>query len=102
MLCQRRSSLIKHHLTYFKHIFNLFKPYLSKDFIIKERKFTDKRTNAKYSSVQLASLSLPFFNYYKNLFYNEDNLKIVPLNIKKTFNSFRPSLLDNGQWKSSK
>ena len=77
-----QSSLRKHHLNYFNHILELFKPYLSKDFKLKERSFTDNRTNINYSSVQFATLSLPCFNYYKDIFYNSDNLKIVPSNIE--------------------
>lgn len=80
-LIYAQSSLRKNHLNYFTHIFALFNPYISKDFIMKERNFTDNRTKAKYSSVQFATLSLPCFNYYKDLFYNSKNLKIVPLNI---------------------
>ena len=77
-----QSSLRKHHLNYFNHILELFKPYLSKDFKLKERSFTDNRTNINYSSVQFATLSLPCFNYYKDIFYNSENLKIVPSNIE--------------------
>jgi hypothetical protein len=33
-------------------------------------------------SVQFATLSLPCFNYYRDLFYNSENLKIVPSIIK--------------------
>ena len=62
---------------------DLFKPYLSKDFILKEKTFNDKRTNKKYSSVSFATLSLPCFNYYRSIFYNSNNLKIVPLDIEK-------------------
>jgi hypothetical protein len=106
-----QSSLRKHHLNYFNHVLELFKPYLSKDFIVKEKHFTDKRTNANYSSVQFATLTLPCFNYYRDLFYNSENLKIVPSNIKNlyivrypglispgdlTMNSHRISLLGNG------
>ena len=76
-----QSSLRLHHLNYFNHVFELFKPYLSKDFNPKKRSFTDKRSNKIYSSVQFATLSLPCFNYYKELFYNE-NKKIVPSNIQ--------------------
>ena len=76
-----QSSLRLHHLNYFNHVFELFKPYLSKDFNPKKISFTDKRSNKKYSSVQFATLSLPCFNYYKELFYNE-NKKIVPSNIQ--------------------
>ena len=77
-----QSSLRLHHLNYFNHVFELFKPYLSKDFNPKKRSFTDKRSNKKYSSVQFATLSLPCFNYYKDLFYNSNYLKIVPSNIQ--------------------
>lgn len=45
----------------------------------------NNKSNINYSSVQFATLSLPCFNYYKNLFYNSDNLKIVPSNIKNLF-----------------
>lgn len=76
------SSLRIHHLNYFNHILELFKPYLSKDFILKDQKFTDKRTNKVYSSVSFATLSLPCFNHYRSMFYNSDNLKIVPINIE--------------------
>ena len=77
-----QSSLRLHHLNYFNHVFELFKPYLSKDFNPTKRSFTDKRSNKKYSSVQFATLSLPCFNYYKDLFYNSNYLKIVPSNIQ--------------------
>jgi hypothetical protein len=77
-----QSSLRLHHLNYFNHILELFNPYLSKDFKPKKKSFSDKRTNKEYSSVQFATLSLPCFNYYKSLFYNSNNIKIVPSNIQ--------------------
>lgn len=80
--CYGQSSLRKHHFNYFKHIFKLFKPYLSKGFQFKEASFTDKRTQIKYSSVNFATLSLPCFNFYKNLFYDANNIKIVPIGIE--------------------
>ena len=64
-----QSSLRLQHLNYFNHILELFKPYLSKNFNLKNRKFTDKRTNKIYSSVSFATLSLPCFNPYRYLFY---------------------------------
>ena len=78
-----QSSLRLQHLNYFNHILELFRPYLSKNFNLKNRNFTDKRSNKIYSSVSFATLSLPCFNDYKNLFYNSDNLKIVPSNISQ-------------------
>jgi hypothetical protein len=59
----------------------LFKPYTSKEFKPKNRVFTDKRSNNVYQSISLATLSLPCFTSYKELFYSR-NKKIVPLNIK--------------------
>jgi LAGLIDADG DNA endonuclease family len=79
----RQSSLRKHHFNYFNHIYELFNPYLSKDFKVKEKSFKDKRTNIIYNSINFATLSLPCFNVYKDLFYNSENIKIVPLNIHK-------------------
>ena len=76
-----QSSLRKHHLNYFNHIFDLFKPFISKNFKLKSRIFLDKRTNNTYSSVLFATLTLPCFNIYRELFYNSENKKIVPLNI---------------------
>ena len=70
------------HLNYFYHVLELFKPYLSKDFKIKPKSYIDKRTNVSYNSVNFTTLSLPCFNYYKDLFYKSDNTKIVPLNIE--------------------
>ena len=82
--CYGQSSLRKHHFNYFKYIFELFKPYLSKDYQFKEASFTDKRTHIKYSSVNFATLSLPCFNYYRSIFYDSNNKpsKIVPSYIK--------------------
>jgi len=78
-----QSSLRIQHFNYFYHVLELFKPYLSKDFKLKTKTFIDKRTNISYSSVNFATLSLPCFNYYKDLFYNSDGLKIVPSNINE-------------------
>ena len=81
-----QSSVRVQHINYFKHVLELFKPYLSKDFKLKTRSFVDKRANNSYGSVNFATLSLPCFNYYKNLFYNSDGAssskKIVPSNIQ--------------------
>ena len=44
-----QSSLRLQHLNYFNHILELFKPYLSKNFKLNNRNFTDKRTNKIYS-----------------------------------------------------
>ena len=77
-----QSSLRIHHLNYFKHVLNLFKPYLSETFKLKEKTFKDNRTNNTYKSVNFSTLSLPCFNQYKSLFY-KNNKKIVPINIQE-------------------
>lgn len=77
-----QSSLRSHHLNYFKYVLNLFKPYLSETFKLKEKTFKDNRTNNTYKSVNFATLSLPCFNQYKTLFY-QNNKKIVPINIQE-------------------
>ena len=63
------SSLREHHLNYFYHIFDLFKPFINKGYNLKSRSFVDNRTNIKYSSISFNSLTLPCFNYYRDLFY---------------------------------
>ena len=78
-----QSSLREHHLNYFYHIFDLIKPFVSKEFKPKSRSFVDKRTKNTYSSIYFATLTLPCFTYYRNLFYNVHNKKIVPLNINQ-------------------
>lgn len=76
-----QSSLRVHHLNYFNHVLELFNDYISKDFILKDKAFKNKITNKEYRSVQFATLSLPCFNHYRNIFYSKENLKIVPLDI---------------------
>jgi hypothetical protein len=91
-----QSSLRENHLNYFNHIFDLFKPFIScpceassrgsKEYKIKSRSFLDKRTNKTYSSVLFATLTLPCFTFYRELFYNSQGRgakKIVPLNINQ-------------------
>ena len=89
-----QSSLRENHLNYFNHIFDLFKPFISKEYKIKSRYFLDKRTNKTYSSVIFATLTLPCFTFYRELFYNSpgrsgdcpligQDKKIVPLNINQ-------------------
>jgi hypothetical protein len=78
-----QSSLRENHLNYFNHVFSMFNPYMSKDFEPKSRSFTDKRNNKTYSSISFATLTLPCFSKYRDLFYNSQNKKIVPLNIEE-------------------
>jgi len=78
-----QSSLRENHLNYFNHIFDLFKPFISKEYKVKSRFFIDKRYNKTYYSILFATLTLPCFNKYRELFYNIEGKKIVPLNINQ-------------------
>lgn len=83
-----QSSLRQHHYDYFIHVLNLFKIFISTDFKLKKKSWIDKRNNMSYSSVNFATLTLPCFTFYKNLFYKLDEktnkyVKIVPLKIKE-------------------
>jgi LAGLIDADG DNA endonuclease family len=76
-----QSSIIHNHYNYFMLILKLFKPYISKNFKLRSIFFKDKRSHHIYSSISVATLTLPCFTYFNELFYNSDNRKIVPLNI---------------------
>ena len=67
------SSLREHHLNYFYHIFDLFKPFVLKEFLPKSRTFINKKTNITYKSISFATLILPCFNYYRYFFYKNSN-----------------------------
>jgi LAGLIDADG DNA endonuclease family len=82
-----QSSLREHHLNYFYHIFDLFRLFISKEFKPKSRSFVDKVTKNTYSSINFATLTLPCFTHYRNLFYNVENKKIVPLEINQLLTS---------------
>jgi len=49
--------------------------------------YFDKRVNKLkvYTSLKLQTLSLPCFNTYRDLFYNEFGIKFVPINISDHF-----------------
>jgi len=78
-----QSNLRKHHFNYFNHIFEIFKFYISKDFKVKSKSFVEKRSNKTYNFVNFTTLTLPCFTYYRDLFYNSNNKKVVPSNINE-------------------
>ena len=65
---------------------------------MKSRSFLNKRSNKVYSSVSFATLTLPCFTFYKELFYNSNNKKIVPFNIKNllTLRGLAYWIMDDG------
>lgn len=68
----------KNHLPYFNHVLELFKKYMTDDY----KPYTNeiKKGDTKYESILFATMSLPAFNHYYDLFYINKK-KIVPYNI---------------------
>ena len=65
---------------YIDHLFDIFKEYCGSKPLVMSK--FDKRANKQktYSAIKFQTLSLPCFNRYRDLFY-QNNLKIVPLNL---------------------
>jgi len=85
------------HKEYFYYIYNLFKPLCVNNHIPYLNNSKDKRTNEKYSAITFATMSLPCFNIYRELFYTL-NTKIVPEAIYKllTAKSLAFWIMDDG------
>ena len=82
---------------YFYYIYNIFKPLCVNNHIPYLNNSKDKRTNEKYSAITFATMSLPCFNIYRELFYTL-NTKIVPEAIYKllTAKSLAFWIMDDG------
>jgi hypothetical protein len=68
------------HKEYFNHVYNIFKLYCVEGATPKTKIILDKRTNKKSSSISFATMQLPCFNWFKEIFYDL-NVKIVPNDI---------------------
>ena len=68
---------------YINHLWSLFKEYCGSKPLTMS--YFDKRVNKMkdYSSIKFQTLSLPCFNEFREMFYNHDGLKIIPLNLKE-------------------
>jgi LAGLIDADG DNA endonuclease family len=64
--------------TYVNHLYLLFKNFCGSE----PKKMTkfDSRPNKmkEYSAIKFQTLSLPCFNFYRDLFYNSEGIKIIP------------------------
>jgi hypothetical protein len=60
--------------------------------------YYDKRYSKTYFSAAFETLSFPCFNYYRDLFYNNEGKKIIPPNIDKllTARSLAYWIMDDG------
>ena len=67
---------------YIEHLYSIFKEFCGTS--PKVMSYFDSRPNKNkiYNSIKFQTLSLPCFNKYKELFYNE-NIKIIPLNLEE-------------------
>lgn len=68
------------HKEYFDLVYNIFKPFCVNDHKPYFNQSIDKRNNEKYYSFHFATMQLPCFNIYKEIFYNLGK-KIIPNNI---------------------
>ena len=78
---QFKQSII--NIDYVNYLYSLFKDYCGTAPII-IKSFDDRPSKMKeYSAIKFQTLSLPCFNKFKNLFYNEEGIKIIPLNLEE-------------------
>jgi LAGLIDADG DNA endonuclease family len=69
------------HKEYVNHLYEIFKNLCKTP--PKILSYYDKRPNRDkfYSSIKFNTLSLPCLNYYREIFYNIEGIKVIPLNI---------------------
>ena len=69
------------HKEYLLHLYDVFKSLTNTEPYVTNRK-PDTRTGKVYNSIRFSTLSLPYLNYYYELFY-KDGRKIIPNNINE-------------------
>ena len=73
-------GLTTKHKEYFNFVYNLFKPFCTKDYIPQFKTIVDKRNNETYTSFHFITMQLPCFNVFWDMFY-VSNIKVIPSNI---------------------
>lgn len=71
------------HKEYFDYVFSFFLPFCVNDYKPQSRLVVDNRTRKTYSAISFTTMQLPYFNEYRELFYDLNRKKIVPENINK-------------------
>ena len=66
---------------YIEHLFSLFKEFCGSEPKIMSKFDSRPKKMKEYTSIKFQTFSLPCFNKYKELFYNE-GIKIIPLNLE--------------------
>ena len=72
------------HEEYFYLVFNLFKDCCSNHYKPTIKSIVSNQTSNKYKFLTFVTLSLPCFNYYRDIYY-PNGIKQVPLNIEDIF-----------------
>jgi hypothetical protein len=88
---------------YLDHMYTLFKEFCNSSPLVLSR-FDDRpNKNKEYTALKFQTASLPCFNIYRELFYNSEGRKILPLNLGEllTERGLAYWLMDDG-YKSGK
>lgn len=67
---------------YIEHLFSIFKEFCGTDPKIMSKFDSRPNKNKIYEAIKFQTFSLPCFNKYKDIFYN-NGVKIVPLNLEE-------------------
>jgi LAGLIDADG DNA endonuclease family len=94
---------------YALHLYNLFEPYINSDLKTLDIKGSNKLSKKMYSTVIFKTISTPQLLYYYNIFYKKIIItdkwqKIVPLELKSSFNavSLAHLIMGDGNYLSSR
>ena len=67
---------------YVDHLYSLFKEYCGSEPNVMSSFDSREGKQKVYTSIKFQTLSLPCFNYYREIFYNKEGTKIVPENLE--------------------
>ena len=67
---------------YVDHLYSLFKEYCGSEPNVMSSFDSREGKQNVYTSIKFQTLSLPCFNYYREIFYNKEGTKIVPENLE--------------------
>lgn len=68
---------------YIDHLFILFEEFCLSPPLTMSRFDSRPKKNKEYSAIKFQTASLPCFNIYRELFYNSEGRKILPLNLEE-------------------
>ena len=81
---------------YIEHLYLLFQEFCGSKPLIMS-KFDNRPNKMKeYSSIKIQTLSLPCFNKYRELFYNQEGIKYIPSNLELTERGLAYWIMDDG------